>query len=391
MKKKLCSDGYTVVVQSNPEFNQDLVEAEKYLLQQCVPACSQLLDEYTQVAINKHMVLPGQFTFDICRTLHERGINARYMGIVYKHCCQNASKTLLLLEMAARIIKQTIREKIRERMSDLKFPLETPYLDLLTTYINKIFFEGSPEAWKQIETNILSYFDLKQDVKKSTKAVRDILNPGSIKDIIWKYTVSDPQSQTYSGDLLLFDRIQKMLGFKVNNTFLKLVYNGTAKELNSLSIKRMGQKIKHMNIISHAEGWLLKNTDPEAALRKFEKARSSLPLNRYTLRNFASTYIKVVEKKQSPIPDDKHLVFYIKHLFNLALEEDQHDTHTLYQFGQALNKLGKYGYAVEYLIRAVEEHKEHKEAWDEILTSLTHLKVEGYHKYTEIINAKFSS
>jgi predicted Zn-dependent protease len=138
------------------------------------------------------------------------------------------------------------------------------------------------------------------------------------------------------------------------------------------------------------QGWLLKNTDPEAALRKFEKARSSLPLNRYTLRNFASTYIKVVEKKQSPIPADKFLVFYIKHLFNLALEEDQHDTHTLYQFGQALNKLGKYGDAVEYLIRAVEEHKEHKEAWDELLTSLTHLNID-HHKYTEIINAKFSS
>jgi hypothetical protein len=155
-------------------------------------------------------------------------------------------------------------------MSDLKFPLETPYLDLLTTYINKIFFEGSPDAWKQIETNILSYFDLKQDVKKSTKAVRDILNPGSIKDIIWKYTVSDPQSQTYSGDLLLFDRIQKMLGFKVNNTFLKLVYNGTAKELNSLSIKRMGQKIKHMNIISHAR-MVIKKYGSGSRLKKIRK------------------------------------------------------------------------------------------------------------------------
>jgi len=390
MKKKLCSDGFTVVVQSNPEFNQDLVEAERYLLRKCVPACSQLLDRYCVVAINKNMVTPGQFTFDICRTLHERGINVRYMGIVYKHCKYTESRTLLLLEMAARIIKQTTREKIRERMSDLKFPLETPYIELLTTYVNTIFFEGSPEAWKQIETNILSYFDLKQDVKQKTKEVQDIVNSGSIKDIIWNFTVSD-YSQKYSGQLLLFDRIQKMLGFKVNSTFLKLIYNGTAKELTSLSIKRMGQKIKHMNIISHAEGWLLKNNDPESALRKFEKARSSLPLNRYTLRNFASTYIKVVEKKKSPIPNDKDLVFYIKYLFTLALEEDQHDTHTLYQFGQALNKLGQYGDALEYLTRAVEEHKEHKEAWDELLTCLANLSLDDHHKYTEIITAKFSS
>jgi len=268
--------------------------------------------------------------------------------------------------------------------------LETPYLDLLTTYVNKIFFEGSPEAWKQIELNILSYFDLKQDVKQKSKQVKDIHQSGAIKDIIWKYTVSDPQSQTYSGDLLLFDRIQKMLGFKVNSTFLKLIYNGTAKELTSLSIKRMGQKIKHMNIISHAEGWLLKTTDPEAALRKFDKARSSLPLNRYTLRNFATTYLKVVEKKKSTL-SDKDLVFYIKYLFNLALEENPRDTHTLYQFGQTLNKLGKYNDSLEYLIRAVEEQMEHKEAWDELLTCIDALSLDANHKYTEIINAKFSS
>jgi hypothetical protein len=122
----LCSDGFTVVVAKHPKFNEDLVDAEKYLLEKCVPACSELLDRYCVVAIKKNMVIPGKYTFDICRTLHERGINARYMGIVYKHCKIAESRILLLIEMAARIIKQTLREKIRERMSDLKIPLETP-------------------------------------------------------------------------------------------------------------------------------------------------------------------------------------------------------------------------------------------------------------------------
>jgi tetratricopeptide (TPR) repeat protein len=339
------------------------------------------------------MVIPGAFTFDICRILHERGINARYMGIVFKQCKYSESRTLLLIEMAARVIKQTLREKIRERMSDLKFPLETPYIELLTAYINKILFEADEEAWRQIENNILSYFDLKADVKQKSESVREIINAGTIKDLIWSFTVRDTQravNETYPGYLLLFDRIQKMIGFKVNRTFLKLIYNRTAKQLQPLSINRMGQKIKHMNIISHAEGWLLKNVDPETALRKFDKARSSLPLNRYTLRNYASTYLKVVEKyaEQSGIPHDSEIVFYIKYLFNLALEEDPDDTHTLYQFGQALNKAGQYADALEYLVRSVEIQNEHKQAWDEIVVSLAKLSIESS-KYTEIINAKF--
>jgi len=364
-------------------------------LEQCVPACAALLDRYCIVAIKKNMVIPGQFTFDICRILHERGINARYMGVVLKYCKYAESRTLLLIEMAARVIKQSLREKIRERMSDLKFPLETPYIELLTAYINKIFFEGDQDAWKQIEINILLYFDLKQDVKSKSESVRELLTPGSIKEIIWKWSVIDNQKSnehqpiSYSGHFLLFDRIQKMIGFRVNKTFLKLIYNGTAKQLQPLSIKSMGQKLKHMNIISHAEGWLLKNTDPETALRKFDKARSSLPLNRYTLRNYASTYLKVVEKNNPPIPRDSEIVFYMKYLFNLALEEDPEDTHTLYQFGQALNKVGQYSDALEYLVRAVECHEEHKQAWDEIVVCLANLSIDNK-KYTEIINAQFS-
>jgi hypothetical protein len=62
----------------------------------------------------------------------------------------------------------------------------------------------------------------------------------------------------------------------------------------------IGQKIKHMNIISHAEGWLLRSDDPELALHKFNIARDSLPLNKYTLRNYASLIVDFEEKKATP-------------------------------------------------------------------------------------------
>ena len=62
----------------------------------------------------------------------------------------------------------------------------------------------------------------------------------------------------------------------------------TGKDIiNKLAISSLGERIKHMNIISHAEGYLMKlsqHVSPLArlrgALRKFEEALDVSPLNK---------------------------------------------------------------------------------------------------------------
>jgi len=172
-----------------------------------------------------------------------------------------------------------------------------------------------------------------------------------------------------------------MLGFKINQTYLRRLYEGRADQLKPLAMTGIGYKIKHMNVISHAEGWLIKRDDPEEALHKFEIARNSIPLNKFTIRNYAqvssSLESKYIEGSFSPkssnanIPvitsedphDHANYVKYHKYLFSLAIDVDPHDTHTLYQYGKFLLQAEEFVTAEEYLIQSIEAENWHKEAW----------------------------
>jgi len=326
----------------------------------------------------------------------------RYMGKIFKHCTSYQARALLLIEMAARIIKQALRKKIREKMNELKFPLEHPYIELLVTYLNVIIFgkkinqeekeiPQNTDAWKVIESNILDYFDLKNEIENS-EHLKLIREPLQIREIIWTFTVpGEDQNHVHYGPILLFDRIRQFMGFKIMKTYLNRIYGGFVSQLKTLAITGIGQKVKHMNIISHAEGWLLRPDDPELALKKFDIARDSLPLNKYTLRNFASLAVDLEQKKnQGQKLSERAFIIYIKYIYNLALEEDPKDTHTLYQYGHFLNLIGSYQKAEEYLTQAIQAHPGHKEAWLELLKCFLSSKQDRlYSKYSAIVQAKF--
>jgi len=284
--------------------------------------------------------------------------------------------------------------------------LENPYIELVVAYLNVIIFDkdvensSHDEAWTTIQSNILAYFDLKQESKKSSE-LKHLSKPLVIRDTIWQFSVLFEDKETNTGNILLFDRIRNLMGFKINKTFLDRIYRGSASQLKVLVMPGIGQKIKHMNIISHAEGWLLRPDDPELALKKFDIARNSLPLNKFTLRNYAKLVVDLEEKKRRGIQkDNKHgskllneidFVKYTEYLYNLALEEDPKDTHSLYQYGHFLNKTGQYGKAEEFLIQAIEAHPLHKEAWNELLQCFSNSQdAVNYEKFVAIFDAKFN-
>jgi len=89
-------------------------------------------------------------------------------------------------------------------MSELKFSLETPYIDLVVNYLNGLLFEeANDEAWKRLENNIKSYFDMKKDIKHFLH--EELGKPLSIKHLILQYP---------NGRLLLFDRTKKNVGIQ---------------------------------------------------------------------------------------------------------------------------------------------------------------------------------
>jgi len=247
-----------------------------------------------------------------------------------------------------------------------------------------------------LKNNIKSYFDMKKDIKHTLNA--ELGKPLSMKTLIWQYP---------NGRLLLFDRTKAMLGFKINRTYLRRLYEGRAAQLKPLAMTGIGQKIKHMNIISHAEGWLIKRDDPEEALHKFERARNSIPLNKFTIRNYAqvsSNLEKYAEgsivppspklsypQPTAPSEDRSSYVKYHKYLFSLALSVDPNDTHTLYQYGNFLLQAEEFATAEEYLIQSIEAESGHKEAWVALMDCFGEQKdrAKAFQHYAPIVQAMF--
>uniref|UniRef100_A0A6B2KY78 Clu domain-containing protein n=1 Tax=Arcella intermedia TaxID=1963864 RepID=A0A6B2KY78_9EUKA len=362
--KPMCSDGYAPLMREQTHHHDVLQEAFKSLMEEAIPFASTILDDLSAAVIKKGMVLPGNFVWHPSRTLHELGINLRYMGNVYSHCKTPEARTLLLIEMAARSIKQDLRQKIRAKMEKEKFPLENEYIILLVSELNSRIFLPDTKVWDEIGREMKKYFDFPEGSFPS-RVNEEIFN--FVFHLDPRYENDFPDSKF--GNLLLFDRIRQMMAFKVNKAFLQRIYSGIAKQLKVVVVTGVGQKIKHMNIISHAEGWLLRNDDPHLALKRFDTARESSPLNKFTLRNVATMTVELERKKQREFDDD--FIKYVEYLFKLAIVDDQYsDTHSLYQYGKFLLIAGKYDKAEEYLVQSIEAYPEHKEAWHSLMECL---------------------
>jgi len=89
----------------------------------CLPL--QCLIDYLGFRMVAMLLLP----LDGSKTL--KGINVRYMGIVYKHCTTIEARTILLKKWPQELSSKPSEKKIREKMSELKFPLENPYVEIV--------------------------------------------------------------------------------------------------------------------------------------------------------------------------------------------------------------------------------------------------------------------
>jgi len=106
----------------------------------------------------------------------------------------------------------------------------------------------------------------------------------------------------------LFDRVRKMM----NMRFSSRLFNFNLQQpFDDTDLESIGERVKHMNIVAHAEGFFyhmkgLTNRveDPlnaqrfyEIAIEKFEEALDSNPNNKEILLSIALTYILMIEEE----------------------------------------------------------------------------------------------
>lgn len=160
--------------------------------------------------------------FRLTETLHSKGINCRYLGIIRQHLACKEAKTRVLIEILARVIKNNLRLKLRIKMKQLKKALEEPYRRLVINYMNLVFSntEVSDRYWNT---------DLKDDIKRNFIRVKPksnkiliFMNFSKLNQALSKLELSSewPLKPKVDGVpdkrflLLLLKRLEKMLGMK---------------------------------------------------------------------------------------------------------------------------------------------------------------------------------
>jgi len=286
----------------------------------------------------------------------------------FSHPFSKQCKSFLRVIMASRVIKDLYRERLRDTMERLKVPLEQPYLEEVSSFLNLIFGNSAESEgyWQNtVKTSLLSKFG----AIGFTEA--ELAQTTLFKKIILKETVGSKTSAI----LLLFTKVKELTGFKL----IKDLQNDIKKNdhdifvlkdpFEELSIKDLGERIKHTNIVSQAQGfyYLLKGLGlksvPEAALPLFRRSCATFehllaydPSNSFGLRHFAEALSQIAFGNGASSAhniNDPHLVKALS-LFHQSTEIDPNDKIAYLLWGKTLTIMGNLDSAEDMFLKSLE-------------------------------------
>eukprot|EP00008_Paramoeba_atlantica_P015514 CAMPEP_0201498548 /NCGR_PEP_ID=MMETSP0151_2-20130828/71691_1 /ASSEMBLY_ACC=CAM_ASM_000257 /TAXON_ID=200890 /ORGANISM="Paramoeba atlantica, Strain 621/1 / CCAP 1560/9" /LENGTH=330 /DNA_ID=CAMNT_0047890205 /DNA_START=6 /DNA_END=995 /DNA_ORIENTATION=- len=314
------------------KYNHDVDMATKYLFEVVVPRFADSLcesfEEWEQG--------------EIVRLMHRAGINLRYIGLVIKSLDEfetrlrklssqknlprerrHRGKTLisyqyhdtvkkvnrvLLIEAVARVIKNELNRKLREKVKELKLPLEVPYRQLAINFLNLVFGASAQqmEWWKETLPSLLSlHFNIHTV-------------PSVVSDIRWEILFADNGQSRLS----LFRRVIDLTGLvmtpKAMETF-QGVPTFVKEPVSMLDVLEMGDRVKSMDIVSLSQGnfLLFKSLGVkdrsgmiemlEQAIERYEVAVNT-NASKETLRNCSLAYYRLIlaqeeEKREREITE----------------------------------------------------------------------------------------
>ncbi|GBG31454.1 TPR repeat-containing protein yrrB [Hondaea fermentalgiana] len=139
----LSSDAFSRFASRRPEhahFERNVEEAAGHLIKIVIPRVARILDASR----------PAHATFgkdgierrsrQICREMHAKGVNMRFLGPLFRRAENQACKGDLLLEAAARVFKDLLRGEMRmARTRDVRTAVLSPYLERVTAFLNMGF------------------------------------------------------------------------------------------------------------------------------------------------------------------------------------------------------------------------------------------------------------
>jgi len=363
-KTPLCSDSFSRFIRGHneQEHNQETLEATSYLLNTTIP---ELVEDLNDIDIN----ITNIYTFPITERLHRSGVNVRYLGYIRQSCQSLDMKSLIFIEMCARVVKQQLRQKLRFKMKQAKIPLEAPYRRLIVAYLNRLLgiSDKSDLFWNtKMKRYLIRKFDrgLFEDEIKGNSL---ILGLSSFSD------------HNIDGKYLLFKRIQKMTGLKFTNRI-----NGEFESQPNCWLQRgehpldindldeIGIRVKYVPFMNVAMGYLFKvkgemlfASDPIAATRFFHMALDKLEIALETDPNNTDTLCTIGEVNSLLGMGDQQglseVQLSIKNpyiskavdYFQRSIFLNPNHTMSLFRFAQLLERCGEYDDAETYYLASL--------------------------------------
>lgn len=368
----LCSDGFSAFVRlHNPTVHcRELRDATDELLQHTIPRFAATIAEL----VKRHKLQNGGVlsAFSVTNAVHAQGINVRHIGLLRSHVDDTDTRAVLLVEMCARLVKNDIKFRLRERMKQTQVPLEQPYRRDVVEYLNTVLAsnEQSRDFWNlELRRKLVRKFggaSLHADEQRGE----------------FKWYVTHFRDWRNDGLLMLLDRVVELTGIKLRLAELSGAPNAWLSRgddpLDETDLIEFGVRVKFGSLVERAEAMFYKskalltqNSDlPKAvrffrlALERFVDALHTDPDNADLLCQAAETHLKLYELSGKDArglayatydADDPRIV-QVKELYERAIDSPQSDASAFCQFAMFLERLGSswHDAAEEYYLRSLE-------------------------------------
>lgn len=360
--KPLCPDAFSGFIRTS-EFesihNDEIREATNHLLNVLIPKFAKELERRMQDAREQQSL----HKFALTETIHAVGINCRHAGLLRKYMNDDEFKQIVLAEIVARNIKNNLRFKLREKMKQLGLPLEEPYRRLVIDYLNLVFgnTKNSDEYWDEwLKKDLLFNFTDPLSEEESQPSFHLKVRVKGTDELDVKFLSR------------VFERVVKMMGLQFSQS--RIYIFTTEKPFNDADLESIGERVKQMNIMAHAQGFfyqvnglLNRAEDPvsakrcyEIAIKKFEEALDSNPNNKDLLLSISLTLFLLIEeeckdKHQDKFSPDDPLVKKAEEYSLRAISaEPKYDSFSLFRYAQFLERCNKLHAAEDYYLMALE-------------------------------------
>ncbi|KAH3761583.1 Histidine kinase A [Pelomyxa schiedti] len=254
-KTPLSSDAYTNFGHADENelaSTAEVAAATEYLHNSVIPAFAESLSHSF-----KSVMPQSPESLALISKMHTAGINLRHLGQVWSHTTTPSVRNIITHEIAARIIKKLLNNKLRELMTVEKKLTQSPFRRLIVDYLNVVLNRCA--------------FDRKADPRKAA-IQREQATLNEWQTVIHPMMVSSYEGYTNDwaksmdvDPMGIYLRLQDMIGLDISQEAINKFFKEQAKgySLYERDLLSLPSKVTHMDFFSIAEAHLLNLTSQE--------------------------------------------------------------------------------------------------------------------------------